>query len=670
MSYPWLSGLALAKLVTAFGLFFLLLPARLLPQTPGPLSTRLHENFMAMAAITVVLVHLLALAGIYSTLLLLFVVAALSIAVALASGPGKPTEQIQQLWQRGVVWTLDMADGRIDAWAPWRLLRARFAAAVRDLVGDPARLIHVSLFTAILLVAGGLRFADAFRSAAVGYSDPYTHLLFMKQLQVSVIYAADGALQFYPRGFHAFAAVLDGLTALDGALAMRLIGPLVGTLLVAGVYYVGRRVSGDGTSALVGMFVYGILIGPLNLLQTTGLTPDLRLVTGEGSPAWFTRQTAPLTFEFALLFLMPTAFALQAWLREGLRRDLLLAGAGMLLVTMSNLGVAAIAGFVALLALLMPAGGTAAFWRARGLALLVILAAGFLGTLQYSVGSLFSSGTLEAARQLGVWLAEYGEMMPLSLDTVVSASAGLMILAVGTTGLAGRERAHLWRYVGAILVLLAVLGEPQRLGLPRLLPPDRVALVRLFVLSAGFAVLYHGLTLGTLWRGWAWRRPLAYKLLLLPLLLTGTLWAVQFPVPQPPRYEHEVLARLGLEIKRRYPPLEWTVVSLAEDFSKVFRDRGWHMNAGDFLATYDPYDPDPRMPTPYVFLFVEKRLYPQSSDGTLNRPGVRRDLERRLHEWANIYGLLHSGLTIYHEDWDVIVYLIETTQRQERAPET
>lgn len=668
MSYAWLTGLALAKLVVAFGLFFILLPARVLPQVPGPLSTRSHENFMAMAAITVVLAHLLAVAGIYSTLLLLLVVAALAIAFALASGPETPADRAQRLWQRGVVWALDMADGRIDGWAPWRRFLVRLEVVARDLAANPARLIHISLFTAILLAAGGLRFADAFRSAAVGYSDPYTHLLLMKQLQVSVIYAADGVLQFYPRGFHAFAAVLDGLTALDGALAMRLIGPLVGTLLVVGVYYVGRRATGNGTSALVGMFVYGILVGPLNLLQTTYLAPDLRLVAGEGSPAWFTRQTAPLTFEFALLFLMPAAFALQAWLRDGRRRDLLLAGAGMLLMTMSNLGVAAIAGFAALLALLMPAGGTTAFWRGRGLALLVILAAGFLGTLQYSVGSLFSGSVMAAAHQVGVWLAEYSETMPLSLEPVVSAGVGLVILAMGMTGVARRERAHLWRYLGGILIVLAVLGEPQRLGLPRLLPPDRVALVRVFVLSAGFAVLYHALTLGPLGRGWARRRPLAYQMLLLPLLFAGSLWAAQFPMPQPPRYEHEVLARLGLEIKRRFPPLEWTVVSLAEDFSKIFRDRGWHMNAGEFLASYDPYEPEPKMPTPYVFLFVEKRLHPQSSDATLNRPGVRRDLERRLHEWANIYGLLHSGLTIYHEDWDVIVYLIETPRRQAEIP--
>ena len=31
-------------------------------------------------------------------------------------------------------------------------------------------------------------------------------------------------------------------------------------------------------------------------------------------------------------------------------------------------------------------------------------------------------------------------------------------------------------------------------------------------------------------------------------------------------------------------------------------------------------------------------------------------------EWGNIYSVLHGDISIYYEDWDVVVYLIDRSQ--------
>jgi len=271
VSYEWLTSLSLAKLLIAFMLCFVYLPARLLPQDSAPLSERFQQNLILMVWLTIIMVHLLALAKIYSIVLLLLLFTSLFVVLQLTRHPEPPIRVLEATWRRGVVWVLDLADGRAKL---LQLLTDQARAtsdALRGRLRDPGRRIHLALFLLILFAAGFLRFSDAFESAVTTFSDPYTHLLWMKELKANLLYNGEGVNQFYPRGFHAFAAVLDGLTALDGAMAMRLVGPLVGTLLVVGVYFVGRKLTDNPDAALVGMFFYGVLIGPLNLLYSVQL---------------------------------------------------------------------------------------------------------------------------------------------------------------------------------------------------------------------------------------------------------------------------------------------------------------------------------------------------------------------------------------------------------------
>ncbi len=121
-----------------------------------------------------------------------------------------------------------------------------------------------------------------------------------------------------------------------------------------------------------------------------------------------------------------------------------------------------------------------------------------------------------------------------------------------------------------------------------------------------------------------------------------------------PRYEYASLAELYYQISREYPPLSWTIVSNVEDYSKALT-KGWHLNASELLAQFDPYQEMLSAPTPYVFIFVEKT--PLAVATTYQDPAVRRDEQRRLGEWVYARSGRFNDLALYYEDQSVLVYL-------------
>ncbi len=663
MTYQWLAAISLVKILAAFLLFFVYLPAKLWPGPPGdPAIDRFFENFVRMAATSIVLVHLLALLQVYSIVALLFCCAVLPGAMSWWRRGELPFKRLRRFRVRNIVLVLDVLDRVVDLEAR---LAERFRAKLarwKERAGNRPAIVHAVLFGVVLAYSGALRYLDVFRSAAFGFSDPYTHLLWMKELQSGTLYPA-GSQQFYPKGFHAFLSVLDGLTGLDSTLAIRLTGPLVGVLLVLAVYFVGRQLTGNAEAALVGMAAYGTSVGLLGYLDSHFLEEGA-LAQVESTLRFFTRQTAPLPEEFALVFLLPALLWAYAYVVTGEGRRLVqFCLASICVFTIHSLVGLALGVGVAVLFVL-----SVLHWRFVSFGTLVRLAgaaagSALAGNLQIVFGWFFAAEVREQGEKYFTsWLAVLGPQ-PYTLEILGSAALGLLVCVAGITLIRGSERKLLWSFVGLYLLVLVFLGLSLNFRVRYLISPDRVANYRMFLFAAALSGVYYLVTFGPLLRAephrarWVHQAITALAVLVLGVTGFPSTLATASSLPVP-RYEYDALARISHRIKRTFPPLEWTIVSTIEDYSQILRDGGWHMNVDEFLARYNPYDREPALPTPYTLLFVEKKPFPVSSFSGLNKPGVRLDLERRLQEWTGIYRMLHDDLSVVYEDWDVSVYLV------------
>lgn len=660
MSYDWLAALSLVKILAAFAFFFIYLPTKIFPQRrDAALVDRFFDNLVLMASTGIVFVHLLALLQIYSIFTVLLCYLLLYTARIWRREKVFPLELLRKLVVQKTVLTLDILDSVVDLKVVTREFVRKKWLKWKERAGDRQAVIHVLLFGTILIYAAALRYADVFRSPAFGYSDPYSHLLWMKQLESGILYPEGIRNQYYPKGFHSFAAILHGFTGLDGALSLRLVGPLVGTLLVVAVYHVGKKLTQSGDAALIGMFIYGTFIDPIVLLH--GHFQDGVLLIWD-SPRWFVRQMTPLAEEFALLFLMPALFAAYSYITDRDKRScaIFCLAAMTLFMTHPLVSAAFGVGLAALVALSFLLGFLA--WRTFKNLTIAGFVAAVLGNLQLIYGTLFDQSLKDRMMDYtGGWLAgiEKAGALPYTLELMMSAAVGLVFLIGGLLLAKGRPNKVLWGFFGVYILLLVFLGRSVNFGVRYLISPDRLNHYRIFLLCGALTGVYAVVTLLPVSREWYRGKRRVYQLITILFLAGMGVWGFPSELPEPPRHEYDGLADVSYRIKRAFPPLEWTLVSTTEEFSKVYKDKGWHMNVAEFLQNYDPYETDLELPTPYTFMFVEKRLFGKSADSSLNLPGVRLDLERRLQEWTNIYSLFHHDMSIYYEDWDSIVYLID-----------
>ncbi|MGZ4030730.1 MAG: hypothetical protein ACXVDJ_00980 [Tumebacillaceae bacterium] len=168
------------------------------------------------------------------------------------------------------------------------------------------------LLVAVLVIAGYLRFYDAWRSAAPSMSDGYVTLAWMKYLEERILTHHDALFHdgIYPQGFHLTLALLHKFAAIDPLYVLRYTGPLNGLLMTYGLYFAVSRWTGNcfagvATAALFGFGGY-VLLGD----------------------DW-DRQAATNSQEFAMVFAFPTFFYLTRFLQTGKREDLWTGGAGV-----------------------------------------------------------------------------------------------------------------------------------------------------------------------------------------------------------------------------------------------------------------------------------------------------------------------------------------------------
>jgi hypothetical protein len=139
------------------------------------------------------------------------------------------------------------------------------------------------------------------------------------------------------------------------------------------------------------------------------------------------------------------------------------------------------------------------------------------------------------------------------------------------------------------------------------------------------------------------------------------------------RLEYEASARKTLEISRRFPYKNWTMVAPNEQLSQSFQ-QGWHEDLAKFVKQYQEPVESPAFQLPFktsnIFVMVEKQ--PFSSDkefddvpfSTLNDPVYnnyrssigRSKLQASAMALCDTYAKNHPDSKIYYEDTVIKIY--------------
>ncbi|MFQ5343686.1 MAG: hypothetical protein ACE5F6_19260, partial [Anaerolineae bacterium] len=601
MTYHNQALIVILKLVSWFGILFVLLPGWLFPRPEAAGGgVRFFANLARMVLATAIIVQGLVLLHLFDFFSLLASYLALGLGTASLQRGRLPITELQQGTTRLEVTIIDMMEGNLPyhIWLSRHRERIQRWAASRQ--PDRDALAWWTVLGMVLLISAGLRLAGVPARAAPGDPGSYLHAAWTRLLVSNTIWPG-GA---YPMGTHAWIEAIAQFARVDEALLVRMAGGLAGLLLTLTVYVTVRWAGGRRGPAVVATALYGMFI-------FSGVLP---------AGAWRQQELHP--FELGLVFLLPSLMFCAEFLNTPRRPVLLLASeslaAGFILHP-----VAGLFGLVGLLAVLVV---HALSRRGAVRRIAWAVAAGGAATL---LGNLFLvlACLLGRPRHQGVLdiLAAFftpGRPTPVWHSLIW----GLAALGAGLVLAPPGRRAHLKRSVGLLLWLLLALF----VGVPAGLSPDiagiplsllaAVALgveldivVTLMITSARRlmgrvgALRLHpsvGLTAG-----------------LVALAIAG-MTVISPPLRADPGLpsEPESFARTLYRIKDEHLAYTWTVVGYPEVLPQVL-GRGYYFPWGVFLEKYDPVqyrfdprNPDLAIPTRYVFIMVEKQVFVGPND--------------------------------------------------------
>lgn len=239
---------------------------------------------------------------------------------------------------------------------------------------------------------------------------------------------------------------------------------------------------------------------------------------------------------------------------------------------------------------------------------------------------------------------------------------------------------------GLLLVFLMIC---RALKLPTVMEPKRVAIFFAYFSSIFIAMPFE-ILYGTFNKSKIKKISSAITVVSIPVSI---FLIIKFGVlrPLPPFYYFQTKGAMlvNCDIMKKYNDHNWTIVSPVNDTS-VIRNNGYHYELSDFILQQENWNKDMeiRIPTKYVFIYVEKRpiaLYGnrfyKDDKEIVNRDIItyedaekplekgkkdnayykedRRILMSKAYYWAQEYRKHFSKeMSVYYEDEELIVYRI------------
>ncbi|HEX3069543.1 MAG TPA: hypothetical protein VHX14_13315 [Thermoanaerobaculia bacterium] len=690
----WLLGIdTVLRIAAAMALLFVIVPA-LAWKRPAQLGRMEWFWWNLGAGLT-----LLTLAGQLFTLL--NIASFLTYAILLAAiilfcrayrrGMG-PVQLIAGGYRGVILFALNVADGRID-------LRARIETAARDIarrISAQLRNRSLAVWAAIIAVAAVTRFYRPFATANLGFSDTYVHLYLMRLLDAGR--QVDPAWGPYPRGMHMLLLAIERLTNADPILLMNFFGAFSGVLITISVAYAARRVTRSNVAAFVAGLAFATMIGgasqylvmggSISTVDRTYARSILMRSYAEMDPVnmgefdvlftAFQRQTSTLPQELAIVLLFPAALFLLDWFRER-DRWRLTGFAGC------TAAIAAIhSGVVVPLALLCAAAAVAALIErvtnvreiARialsGAAAVALGSTWILGFIRYHHAG--GTETISANSHVGSTALYYfpflrpfaggnaGEAPTQVAYATLTPFLIVMVLIAVVLGLrAARARDGSMVWLTLTVVIFTLTHGASSLGIPEIVEVRRnvtwlamaVAALLGVTISIIVSIVIEMAKQPRLARAvpavvlaaWAFTVP----------NLFGT--AIRTQLLDYSGYGGTALAVVRLE--HDFQPFTWTLVTYGQEYPMVL-GTGFHVAAADFLDRFDPAESPLPIPTPLVFIAVEKKPH-RFQINTWSARFDRGAIEERLQTWCTLYRMTHSDMGVWQEDGNVRVYAIRRT---------
>jgi hypothetical protein len=684
----WLYGIdTVLRIAAAMAVLFVCVPA---------LAWRRPESFTRLewfwwnlgVGITLLTLagQLFTLLNIASLLTYLLLFAAIVVLCRARRAGAPPLRWLRDTYRDAVVFALHVLDGRAG-------IRERTTARLRTFRHTLAENIAthraaVLAWGAVVLAAAVTRFYRPFATANLGFSDTYVHLYLMRLLDQGR--QVDPAWGPYPRGMHFLLLAIERLTNVDAILLLNFFGAFSGVLLTLSAAYAAMRITRRTSAALVAGLLFATMIGGARQYFVLGgsvTSPDraearamLDKPYAELFPAAgefdvlltaFQRQTSTLPQELAIVLLLPGALFLVDWLRT--RDRWRLAGFAGCTAAISAIHSGVVLPLVVLCAagalavLLCRTGRPGDIMRGAlaGAAGVAIGSTWMLGFLRYSsiAGQQAAQGPNVGRNVGGTALYYFPFLRSFMGDSTGSDTAYMMftpfliaVLVVAAVMVVAavreREPAALWIAIGT--VFFVVTHAASVLGIPELIEVRRNAtwLALTIAVLAGVAVTMAAARLPRRADAALPAIAIVVWLAFLPNLFGESMRARLLDYSGYGTTTYAVL-----RITQRLEPFTWTLVSYGQEYPMVL-GRGFHLNGADFLEQYDPAESPLRIPTPHVFIAVEKTPHRFQ----INNWAARFDrsaVEERLQTWCSIYGMTHRNIRVFLDDENVRVYEID-----------
>ncbi|HET7711903.1 MAG TPA: hypothetical protein VFL80_08230, partial [Thermoanaerobaculia bacterium] len=502
---------------------------------------------------------------------------------------------------------------------------------------------------------------------------------------------------------------IERLTNVDVILLMNFFGPLVGVLMTVAVADAARRLSGSFSAAVVAGVMFATMIGgprqyfvmggsfetdnPSFARSLLSLSYEQVPSSGEFDVLFtvFQRQTSTLPQELAIVLLFPAALFLLEWFRSRERWRLLgfvgctaaiIAVHSGVVIPLLILSAAVVVGAAAERALDLRSFRRAAL---AGFVGIVIGASWTLGFIAYpsagggktvSTGSYVGSTALYYFPFLRPLAGESDPASALMRDKTYTDLTpfliGCAILALLLPFLAWRDpaaRRGSILFISAAVTFFFLAHGATLLRIPALVEVRRNA--TWFAMAVAILASLATIALRNLLERWAARSaPGRIRWGTAVPIVVLVLWGSRVPSVAAPALRQKIVDYSGygatayavVRITREIEPFTWTLVTYGQEYPMVL-GRGFHIPAVEFLERYDPGEAVLRIPTPYVFVVVEKTPH-RFQINTWAARFSREDVERRLQTWCYLYQLSHDDIRLFLDNEQVSVYEIRRSAEE------
>lgn len=662
-NYPLHLFLTAARFVFWGVVLFGVLPRWLFPAS----SHSGWGDFLRMAFVTVILVHLLSLAGVYDV----FSLSLGYIVVLLGDVSWRlgrfPAAEIQDAWGQVVLTGISAVEFGSD----WRegARRALSEARARATAAWPraSALLWIISIGWMVIIAAYINLLEPFTNPAPAPAS-YFHLGFLKDLDRTELYAGG----VYPAGAHALISAVNRFALLEKGLLLRAVDGLAPLVVLWALMAVSNGFGRRWGGALVAAAAFA-------LWPPSGLLPWPAIDSGDRLPLLFGAATLLLSTGAMVRYLSSRAAADAILFAMGTAATTLTHPVLAVLTLVPLAGAFPAAVMSRRTRIGKPRWLVAAF--AAGLAIAgVIYAAGFAGgrsvqpeTLDLVIGNLGQS-----------WFDLWGFAVrtPPDVSSRLDVFGWIIAIVLCTSAFMGGEGGLARGTAGYTIFGLSILRQSAALNLPELFAPGFLAFVLTPFICLGMGMAFDAaaqliLAVSNRAAPWPRARPTdpPTQLLRTPAYLSlewvGAvscaaaiiLLALPIQIAAPAKAEYNEAVDALYQIKSSYQPYTWTWISYDEGLPQVLGS-GWYLQSQYFVDNYAPetftYDrdqPQLGLPTPHVFIIVEK--FPYASPGTAKSFIRRSAAARALTGWINRYRQTHSNIATFYENEAIAVYLIE-----------